>query len=52
MGRCWGGQGYPCGHVDGGVRLAPPLWPALKLPGDRLRVLLVRGHVILGLGEF
>lgn len=47
-----GGLGeYPGGDVDGSVRLAPPFRPASTLPGARGQELLVRGHVILGLGE-
>ena len=51
-GSRWGGRGYPDAGVDRRVGQAPSLRPALMLPGDRLQVLLVRGHVILGLGEF
>lgn len=42
---------YPVGDVDGGVRLAPSLRRARTLPVARAKELLVRGHVILGLGE-
>lgn len=48
-----GGLGeYPGGDVDGSVGLAPSLRLAHTLPGVRAWELLVRGHVILGLGEF
>lgn len=51
-GSRWGGRGYLGAGIDRRVGQAPPLRPALTLPGDSLQVLLVRGHVILGLGEF
>lgn len=45
-------QAYPGGDVDGGVRLAPSLRLPHTLLGVHAWELLVRGHVILGLGEF
>lgn len=42
---------YPGGDIDGCVRLAPPLRVDHTLPGIHSEKMLLRSHVILGLGE-